>query len=110
MRATDVALDQPDRVAVGPDATLYVATMDNVFRIAPNLLAINEKDNLIPSADGRAFYRFDYRGRHMATIDAMTGVTEVTFGYDSAGLLATVTDKNGPTTTITRNADSSPSE
>jgi RHS repeat-associated protein len=107
--ATDVLLDQPDGIAVGPDDALYVATMDSVFRVVPGLPALNEKDNLIPSADGRTLYRFDYRGKHLATVDAMTGVTELTFAYDSSGLLSTVADKNGLKTTIKRNSDGSPS-
>ena len=107
--ATDVALNAPDGIAMGPDGTLYIATMSTVFRVAPGLPTMNEKDNLIPSSDGRTLYRFDYKGKHLATIDAMTGVTELTFNYDNSGYLTKITDKDGLTTEIQRGSDEKPS-
>jgi hypothetical protein len=58
-----------------------------VFRVVPGLPTLNAKDNLIPSADGRTLYRFDYRGKRLATIDAMTNVTGLTLSTDSSGFL-----------------------
>ena len=38
----------------------------------------------------------------------MTGVTELTFGYDKAGRLVTLTDKNGLVTSIERDKAGNP--
>jgi RHS repeat-associated protein len=113
--ATDVSLLKdandittgPDGIAMGPDGALYVAAMNTVFRVSPALPQLNEKDNLIPSADGRVLYHFDHRGRHLETIDAMTGVAELVFAYDSFGHLQGIIDKNDHVTTIERSGDGS---
>lgn len=99
--ATNVKLDEPDGIAMGPDGSLYIATMSNVLKISPALPEISEKDNLIPSEDGRTLYKFDYRGKHLETIDAMTGVTQLKFGYKD-GFLTSIADESGVTTTIKR--------
>ena len=106
--ATDIALDQPDGLAVGPDGTLYITTINNVFRVVPGLPDLDVKESLVPSSDGLTLYRFDHSGRHLSTIDAMTGVTELTFGYDASGYLVTITDKNQLVTTIKRASDGTP--
>ncbi|HET6898606.1 MAG TPA: RHS repeat-associated core domain-containing protein, partial [Vicinamibacteria bacterium] len=43
-------------------------------------------------------------GRHLRTLDAFTGTTLYTFNYDGDGHLIGVTDRDGRTTTIQRNA------
>lgn len=106
--STNVALNEPDGIAMAPDGTLFVATKDNVLRVSPGLPELNEKDTLVPSDDGRTLYRFDHRGKHLATMDAMTGVTELEFGYDTDGFLASITDESGLQTTIQRNAEHHP--
>ncbi len=55
---------------------------------------------LVPSPDGRQAFRFDAAGRHIGTVDGVTGGTLLTFGYDSAGRLETVTDADGNETQI----------
>ena len=104
--STNVKLDHPDGIAMGPDGTLYIATLSKVLRVSPTLPDISEKDNLIPSDDGQTLYRFDYRGRHLETIDAMTGVTELAFGYNEQGYLTNITDENGLETTTERDTSS----
>ncbi len=106
--ADDVQLNAPDGIAFGKDGALYIATMDTVFRVAPGVPELSENENLIPSTDGAALYKFDNRGKHLATIDTMTGVTELEFGYDSQGLLISLKDKNGITTEIERAKDGTP--
>lgn len=109
---TQIKLDKPDGIAFSQDGALYVATGSTVYKIAPGLTELAETDkpidSLIPSQDGHTLYRFDARGKHKETINAVTGVTELTFGYDDAGLLGTIQDKNGLTTTITRDEDGVP--
>lgn len=60
-------------------------------------------DHVLASGSGDAAYVFDYRGRHLRTVDAATGRTLLTFDYDAAGRLLTVTDAFGNVTTVTRN-------
>ncbi|HKY34627.1 MAG TPA: RHS repeat-associated core domain-containing protein [Polyangiaceae bacterium] len=109
---TQIKLDKPDGITFSQDGALYVATGSTVYKIAPGLTELVDSDKpidgLIPSEDGHTLYRFDARGKHKETINAVTGVTELTFGYDEAGLLTTIQDKNGLTTTIKRDEDGSP--
>jgi RHS repeat-associated protein len=60
---------------------------------------------LLPSSDGSEVYLFDSTGRHLKTVDAMTGSTLYSFGYDSAGRLVSITDGDNNVTTIERNAN-----
>ncbi len=56
----------------------------------------------VPSKDGSEIYEFDGNGVHLRTLDALTGALRYQFGYDSKGLLTTVTDANNLVTTIVR--------
>jgi YD repeat-containing protein len=101
----------PRGLAVGPDGQLYFATTNSsnrVLSIAPPLPGFNSSAIVIPSADGSQFYAFDPTGRHLQTVDALTGAVIYSFGYDAAGLLTSVTDGDGNKTTIERNAAGNP--
>jgi RHS repeat-associated protein len=106
--AVNVKLNVPDGIALGPDGSIYIATMDTVLKAYPGLRQLSTTDHLIPSVDGHTLYRFDARGKHLETIDAMTGVVELTFAYDAQGLLASITDTNGNATTIKRDSNGNP--
>lgn len=60
----------------------------------------------VPSPDGREVYAFSPTGKHLKTIDALTGVALSSFSYDGAGRLASITDRSGNVTTISRTASS----
>jgi RHS repeat-associated protein len=62
----------------------------------------------VPSGDGREIFRFDQTGRHTETVDALTGVPLEQFAYTPAGVLQSVTDRDGRTTTIERNGAGEP--
>jgi YD repeat-containing protein len=47
---------------------------------------------LVASHDHRELYAVSGDGRHQATLDAVTGTTLWTFGYDDDGRLETITD------------------
>ncbi|HEY5962214.1 MAG TPA: RHS repeat-associated core domain-containing protein [Polyangiaceae bacterium] len=104
--ALNVKLDAPDGIAAGPDGSLYIAQNHSVVRAFVGMPQLSRTDLLVPSSDGRALYHFDARGRHLETIDALTGVTELTFAYDAkSGLLTSITDKNKQVTTVERDAN-----
>src|SRR5581483_5785744 len=62
----------------------------------------------VPSEDGRELYEFDGSGRHLRTLDALTGAVRYQFGYDSAGRLISVTDGSNNITTIERGSSGAP--
>ena len=67
------------------------------------------KDNIIIASEyGRETYVFDPNGKHLKTVDSYTGVTLFTFGYDSTGLLKSITDRNNLKTFIKRDASGNP--
>jgi RHS repeat-associated protein len=55
---------------------------------------------VVPSADGNQYYNFDSVGKHLSTVNALTGQTIYTFGYDSASRLSQITDAYNNITTI----------
>ncbi|MEO8799780.1 MAG: hypothetical protein ABI551_17935, partial [Polyangiaceae bacterium] len=77
---------------------------NTLFRFAPSRPLQTGSYYIVPSRDGRVAYAFDLHGRHLKTIDAVTGVTLLTFGYDASGKLSTATDRDGNTTTFERDA------
>jgi YD repeat-containing protein len=95
----------PTRLALAADGSLYIAdTYNNRIRRVtsplPGFAALG--DIVIAAKDGRELYVFDSRGKHLRTIDALTNVQLYAFGYDAAGRLSTVTDRDGKVTTIAR--------
>ena len=106
--ADAVTLDAPDGLAVGKDGKLFIANGTTVFQVAPGLPELSNHDDLVPSVDGRTLYRFDHRGKHLETVDAMTGVTELSFAYDDDGRITSLRDKNGLVTEIERRSNGNP--
>jgi RHS repeat-associated protein len=102
-------------VSIGPDGSLYIAGGDSftsggnkIRRIAPPLPGFTGSEIAIPSADGTQLFKFNSAGRHLQTVNTLTGVTLFTFAYDSAGRLTTVTDGDGNVTTIQRDGSGNP--
>src|SRR5690606_4426947 len=93
--AREVAIEEPDGIAVAGDGSIWVAAAEGLYRIRPGTPRIGTGQTLIPSQDGRTLYRFDARGKHLETIDAMTAVVLYKFEYNSAGLLNRITDRDG---------------
>ncbi|TAL01996.1 MAG: hypothetical protein EPO03_12925, partial [Porticoccaceae bacterium] len=108
--ATQGKLKNPWDVAVGPDGSLYIADAYN-NRIRKATLyssAFGLDDSFIPSDDGREFYQFDPTGRHLRTLNALTGAEIYRFIYDTAGRLSGITDGDSNLTSIERAGDGSP--
>jgi YD repeat-containing protein len=71
-----------------------------IGRLQPPLPGFGVGDTLIPSADGSEVYVLSPTGRHLRTLDGLTGATRLTFSYDPEGRLVLVTDAFGNTTGI----------
>ena len=64
-------------------------------RVEPALGTVAPGGSAIPSADGSEVWLFDGSGRHLRTVDGLTGATVLEFGYDAAGRLLRVEDGDG---------------
>jgi RHS repeat-associated protein len=97
-------------VAMAPDETFYVVDRDrhHVRRVRPMLPGLSTTDLLVPDASGREVYRFDFTGRHLLTLDAMSGDTLLAFSYDGAGRVTSLKDGSGNMTTIQRDGSGTP--
>ena len=74
----------------------------------PALPGLSLTDFVVPAEDGSELYHFDQKGRHLRTLDALTGAPRFLFAYDGAGRLASITDGDGNVTTIERDGSGSP--
>ncbi len=93
----------PWGLAVSPDGNLYVnASSTNRVRVVRSALPGNlgSLELFVASQDGSEVYAFE--GRHVRTLDAQTGATRYSFGYNSVGNLISVTDGDGNVTTVER--------
>ncbi|MBL4683394.1 MAG: hypothetical protein JKY37_02300, partial [Nannocystaceae bacterium] len=109
--AAAACLRRPMGMAVGQDHALYIATglgqnasRRRVRRISSAGLGWSASGRVVASRDHRELYVFSAEGRHEGTLDALTGTTMWTFGYDAEGRLLTATDRYSRVTTIGRNA------
>lgn len=62
----------------------------------------------VPSEDGSEIYVFDQNGRHLSTLDSLTGGAKWTFAYDTNSLVVTMTDAAGLVTQIQRDGAGHP--
>lgn len=102
--AAQARIDFPQAVVATPDDAVYLvdAGNDSIRKLAPSLPGLQLGEFTIPSDDGLQMYVFDRSGRHLRTRDSLTGAVMISFGYDQAGRLTSITDGDGNTTTINR--------
>ncbi len=77
-------------------------------RSSPNGTLVPISSQSIPSEDGTEVFVFDSVGKHLETLDSLTGATKWTFGYDANSLVVTMTDLAGNVTRIERDASGQP--
>jgi RHS repeat-associated protein len=109
--ATQAPLQGVVAVSIAPDGTLYLSENSHsvVRRIRPAMPGLSIADVMIPSEDGSELYHFASNGRHLETLNTLTGAVLYKFDYDdNTGLLKTVMDGDGNVTTIDRDADGNP--
>ncbi len=107
--ATAARCKRPQGLAVAPDGRLYFSTTANVIRmVEPALTGVALSDIVLPSENGRRLHVFDATGRHLRTLNSLTGATLLQFSYDEGGLLAAISDADGNTTTIVRGLGGEP--
>jgi RHS repeat-associated protein len=100
-------------IDAGPDRNLYVAdghfwdgqtdfTSNRVRKVSPILPGLSDSEIVVLAENGTEIYVFSSAGRHLRTVNALTGAVVYQFIYDSNGLLATIEDGDGNITTIER--------
>jgi RHS repeat-associated protein len=82
----------------------WSGSVGGIYHLRPSLPSISEAGYVVPSQDGSEVYTFDTNGRHVTTSDGLTAATKYQFQYDSNGYVSAITDRNGLTTSIMRDA------
>ncbi|HYW73595.1 MAG TPA: RHS repeat-associated core domain-containing protein [Pyrinomonadaceae bacterium] len=100
-------------LAIAPDGSLYSVGGDQnddsrIRRVGPTLPGFTAGNISIPSESGNELYVFNANGKHLRTVNTLTGASVYTFAYDSAGLLLQVTDGDGDVTTVQRDSSGKP--
>src|SRR3990172_3769269 len=105
--ATAAEIAFPWGIAVGADGAVFAAEEGNsrIRVVRPALPGLNAGDFSVASEGGDEVFLFNSRGRHLRTLDARTKAVIYSFGYDDAGRLASITDRDGLVTTIERSDD-----
>jgi RHS repeat-associated protein len=96
------------RVSEDPNGALYFilgpVRSPHVYRTGNPFPGYNTNDFLVASPDGGQVYQFSAEGRHLRTLDPVTGAVLYSFIYDGSNLLAGVQDRDGRLTQIQRDA------
>ncbi|MFO0613184.1 MAG: RHS repeat-associated core domain-containing protein [Polyangiaceae bacterium] len=107
--AAGAGLPQPRGLGVGPDGTVYVATVPaagapTLLSITPTHPGLTGQNILVPEEDGRVAYVFDPRGKLVRTVDSVTGTSLLEVGYSPGGRVQSLTNRDGLVTTVERDA------
>ncbi len=109
------ALVSEYNLAFGEDDALYLSKSSlfggsRSFRIRriSNKTGMAFGERQVSSPDGRKIFVFDTLGRHLETVDSISGETEYRFIYDEQGNLKKIIDAYENITTIERDADGYP--
>ena len=99
-------IDFPQAIALGTDETVFVADAgnDRIRSLGTAMPGLQLGEFTIASEDGRSLFVFDRSGRHLKTLDSLTGTEQLRFVYDARGRLTGIIDGDNQATTIQRNA------
>jgi len=109
--ATSYPVSAVEGIDLSPDeCSVYFTSwtyncIQKVTRVLPEYAV---SDTMIASEDGTQLYRFNRTGRHISTLDSVTGEPIYEFYYDAAGLLTSVVDADGNVTNIERSISGEP--
>jgi RHS repeat-associated protein len=98
-------------LATGPDGAIYFSQIANntrIRRIGPIDERFVNGNDAVPSADGSEVYLFNLEGRHLETLDAVTGSLRYQFAYDNAGRLTSITDGYANVVSVERDGAGNP--
>lgn len=97
-------IEYPSDVAVAPDGRLHIAEpiADRVRRLAKVWHEVDPQQPRGVSRDGQRLFEFDAHGRHLRTLDTMTGAQLYQFRYNAAGALIEIEDVDEEVTRIER--------
>ena len=92
--ATRVSFFGLAATALGPDNFLYTTDFNQIRQVRPLLPGFSLGQTAIASEDGAALYIFDGAGRHLKTLNTLTGAVLYQFQYDAVGHLTQIIDGN----------------
>lgn len=109
--AARAQLNRPTAISFAPNGDAYLSEggSNRLRRLGTVFPSFTGSAIAIPSENGKELYEFDARGRHLRTMDTLTGATVYRFAYDASGRLTRVTDGDGNQTQIERGGDGAPS-
>ncbi len=106
--ATNAFINYAQNITFGPDGSLYVADQNTrVRRIKKAFPAVSLGETAIASENGDELYIF-VGGRHLRTMNTLTGAIKYKFDYDANGKLIKITDVDNNITTIERDTLGNP--
>lgn len=91
-------------VGVLPDGDPVVVADGRLYRMESAFPRALDGTTVIPSRDGDEVYEFDLQGRHLRTLDALTGGARHVFRYNASGRLVGAVDAGGRETVLERTA------
>ena len=99
------AIATANGLGTGPDQAIYVADAGHhrIRRIAPAFPGVSASDLLVPSENGGLVYIFSGEGKHLRTLNALTGAVILQFTYNANGHPIAIADGDGNVVTIERN-------
>ena len=97
-------------ISFGPAADVYLIAGSIIYHLtsAQSAQQIGLDNITVPSRGASEVYVFDLSGRHLKTLDALNNAQAQLFGYDSAGKLVSITDRDNNVTSIQRDGQETP--
>lgn len=104
--ATAATISSPWTIAFDAQGSWYFSDQNNhrVRKVTPFFPGGGESDFTIPAEDGSELYVFNASGRHLRTLNAVTGAVQYDFTYDANGFLSRITDGDANSTLIERDS------